>query len=209
MSEPDYFKNALTDFTYEAANGGAIRHLTDLGFTVKQIAQQLAFPASFKKVQQTVWNHLIDKRIILTEEPGSGKLPEKSVFIQEYDKYGRTSFRRVPCREEGFKPVCLKEKKFGGKNDRGMTIFLSEKCLENGEENSYASCKFGFWEKDAPQLNLLSGRQREYILGLPWEKKTVYHRLDGRMREIISKLYENDSYEGYLYFLTTEEKVQI
>lgn len=209
MSEPDYFKNALRDFTYEAANGGAIRHLTDLGYTVKQIAQQLAFPASYNKVQQTVWDHLINKRIILTEEPGSGKLPEKSVFIQEHDKYGRTSFRKVPCSAEGSIPVYLKEKKFGGKNAYDLTIFLAEKCVENGEENSYVSCKFGFLEKDAAQLKILSDRQREFILGLPWEKKTVYYRLDGRMREIISKLYENGGYDGYLYFLTTEEKVQI
>lgn len=209
MSETDYFKNALRDFTYEAANGGAIRHLTDLGYTVKQIAQQLAFPASYNKVQQTVWSHLINKRIILTEEPGSGKLLEKSVFIQEHDKYGRASFRKVPCGIEGSMSVCLKEKKFGGKNPHNLTVFLAEKCMINGEENSYVSCNFGLWEKDAPQLKILSDRQREFILGLPWEKKTVYYRLDGRMREIISKLYENGGYDGYLYFLTTEEKVQI
>ena len=44
MSEQDFFKSALADFTFEAASGGAIRHLADLGYTVKQITEQLSFP---------------------------------------------------------------------------------------------------------------------------------------------------------------------
>lgn len=44
MAEQEYFKSALSDFTYEAASGGAIRHLADLGYTVKQISGQLSFP---------------------------------------------------------------------------------------------------------------------------------------------------------------------
>ena len=34
MSENRYFQKALSDFTYDAASGGAIRHLTDTGYTV-------------------------------------------------------------------------------------------------------------------------------------------------------------------------------
>lgn len=49
MSEQDYFKNALSDFTFEAACGGAIRHLADLGYTVSQIKEQLAFPLPWKR----------------------------------------------------------------------------------------------------------------------------------------------------------------
>ena len=55
MAEQEYFKSALSDFTYEAASGGAIRHLADLGYTVKQISGQLSFPTPFARVQKTVW----------------------------------------------------------------------------------------------------------------------------------------------------------
>ena len=49
MAEQEYFKNALSDFTYEAASGGAIRHLADLGYTVKQICEQLSFPTAISR----------------------------------------------------------------------------------------------------------------------------------------------------------------
>ena len=44
MGEQEYFKNALSNFMFEAASGGAIRHLADLGYTVKQISKKLEFP---------------------------------------------------------------------------------------------------------------------------------------------------------------------
>ena len=73
MAEQEYFKSALSDFTYEAASGGAIRHLADLGYTVKQISGQLSFPTPFARVQKTVWQRLLDTGVLLMEEPGSGQ----------------------------------------------------------------------------------------------------------------------------------------
>ena len=69
-------------------------------------------------------------------------------------------------------------------------------------------------------LQGLEERQREYIQGLPWEGKVVYHRLDCRMREITVRLYGMEGHpEGYhdrgrvygesCYFMETEEKVRI
>lgn len=95
MSQPDYFKNALANFTHEAASGGAIRHLTDLGCTVDQITKQLTFPTPRERVRRQVWERLLDTGVILLEEPGSGKQREKAVYVEERDPYGRTSFRRV------------------------------------------------------------------------------------------------------------------
>jgi len=39
MEEPkqEYFKKSLSDFTFDMASGGAIRHLADRGYTVEQI----------------------------------------------------------------------------------------------------------------------------------------------------------------------------
>lgn len=42
MEEQKYFKQAISNFTYEAACGGAIRHLADLGYSVRKIMEQLS-----------------------------------------------------------------------------------------------------------------------------------------------------------------------
>ena len=94
MSEQSFFQNALSNFTNEVANGGAIRHLADLGYTVKQISEELSFPAPFARVQAEVWKRLLETEIILAQEPG-GRKQEKASYVREYDKYGRSSFRRV------------------------------------------------------------------------------------------------------------------
>ncbi len=220
MAEQDYFKRALSDFTHEAASGGAIRHLADLGYTVKQIREQLTFPTPYERVQKAVWERLLDTGVILLEEPGSGKRREKTDYVVEHDRYGRTSFRRLPAlpKEDGTETVFLRERKIqeaarfpaaGGGTPAG---FLSEKCRENGENNSYISCDFGLQikrneEEFRKAMELLTQRQREYIQGLPWERKRCYHRLDLRMREIMVRLYEEGHYHGACYFLKSREKV--
>lgn len=122
MAEQEYFKSALSDFTYEAASGGAIRHLADLGYTVKQISGQLSFPTPFARVQKTVWQRLLDTGVLLMEEPGSGQGLNrgKAGYAMERDKYGRTSFRLVAPKEGGTKAggekdnvICWKERRFG------------------------------------------------------------------------------------------------
>lgn len=42
MAVKDYFQNALSNFTHEVASGGAIRHLAEPGYTVKQITEKPA-----------------------------------------------------------------------------------------------------------------------------------------------------------------------
>lgn len=45
MDEPSYFQNALSSFVTDAACGGAIRHLVDIGYTLDQIVERLDYPA--------------------------------------------------------------------------------------------------------------------------------------------------------------------
>ena len=220
MSQPDYFKNALANFTHEAASGGAIRHLADLGYTVDQITKQLTFPTPRERVRRQVWERLLDTGVILLEEPGSGKQREKAVYVEERDPYGRTSFRRVAEAGGAQKPVLWRERLFikedGESQSKGrrLAAFLAEKCAENGEDKSYCSCSFGLWLEQDPDcfasvMELLDRRRREYIQGLLWEKRVCYHRLDTRMKEIVVRLCEQEKYSGVLYFLNTEEKVRI
>ena len=84
MPEEPYFKEALSNFTFDVASGGAIRHLTDLGYTVKQISRELAFPTPIDRIQKVVWEHLLNRGILLLEEPGNGEGLEKFSYVRDY-----------------------------------------------------------------------------------------------------------------------------
>lgn len=214
MSEQDYFRNALSDFTYEAASGGAIRHLTDLGYTAKQIAERLDFPTPYERVRKTVWQQLIDTQVVLTQEPGNGKRREKAAYKVVHDKYGRVSFRMETDTADGFEPIRWKERCYNKETCGSLAVYLADKCIVNGEDGSYISCDFGLRGKREDEnfeaaMKILNERQREYILGLLWENRICYHRIDQRMREIMVKLYTNGYYHGYCYFMKQGEKVEI
>lgn len=214
MSERDYFRDALSDFTYEAASGGAIRHLTDLGYTAKQIAEKLTYPTPYERVRKTVWQQLVDTQVVLTQEPGSGKQRGKTTYKAVHDKYGRMSFRMESAATDSLELVRWKERRYNEETCGSLAVYLADKCSVNGEDKSYISCDFGLRGKREDgdfesAMKILNERQREYISGLLWENRICYHRLDQRMREIMVKLYTNGYYHGYCYFMKQGEKVEI
>ena len=201
MEKQDYFKKALSNFAFEMASGGAIRYLTDEGYTVRQIAERLDFPTPVEKIQAAVWARLLENGTLLIEEPGSRPKEPKYTYIKEYNQNGRPSFRRE---------TILREQSFTPSIHGSFSSFITEKCTENGASFSYVSLDFGLQlriGKFQPILNALNSRQAEYIHGLPWEMRRVYHRLDKRMQEIIVQLYENQLYSGACYFLKTGERI--
>ena len=196
MAENDYFKEALSNFTFDAAGGGAIRHLADLGCAVDEIETQLLYPVSHKKVQKTVWDHFVQKGIILLEEPGKGETPEKTEYVREYDRYGKAAFRRIVIQEgRAAEAVNWKRRSYDEAKDGKLSAFLEGKCGERCSEKAYCTCDFGL-QAEGPaglegRLQELDRRQRAYVTGLPWPPRVVYHRLDGHMRKILVRLYES------------------
>ncbi len=214
MAENEYFKKALADFTFDAASGGAIRHLADLGYTVKQIAKKLDFAVPEEKVGQAVWDHLVERQQILLEEPGSGAPKEQAVFVEERGKFGKKSFRRVVFGNDGPGRIHWVKKRVDVGCSEEMMRFLAGKCLENGRDTAYMACDFGIWEHGGPKqnpewTNVLEERQKEYVTGLPWIKKRVYHRLDRRMEEIAGRLVWTEEFEGVFYFGRLGEQAEI
>lgn len=213
MAKKDYFNEALSNFTHEAASGGAIRHLTDLGYSAKQIRKKLSFPTPYERVRKTVWERLFDTEVLLAEEPGSRKQREKVTYVKDYDEYGRISFRRVASQSSAVREVRWREYQYSEAKDGSLSSCICNKCRENGEETAYVSCDFGLRMKNlsayAAALEALSENHREYILGIPWEEKVVYHRLNRQMREIMAELYKNGGYHGICYFMKLEEKIVI
>ena len=210
MPEQSYFQNALSNFTHEAASGGAIRHLTDLGYTAKQVAERLDFPTSFARVQKEIWQRLLDTSVILLEKPGSSQ-GTKTAYVREYDKYGRASFRKV-IEQDGKKEneISWQKRILCGKAPDAVSELIRKKTAENGESFSYVACDFGLLSKREPErfdqiLQNLDAELREYIEGLPWERQRIYHRLDGRMMKIFLSLKEDEGCFGECYFLKTKE----
>lgn len=212
MEEQEYFRQALSDFTYEAACGGAIRHLADLGYTVGQIVEQLTFPVPYEKVWKTVWEYYLNTGILLLEEPGKGTVKEKAVYVKEYDRYGRSSFRRMADGGKKAPAVRFEEKHYNESIDGSFKDYFAKKCREN-QGDGYVFLDFESEKENAgyslkESLDILDSRRQDYLCGLLGKKKkAVYHRLNPLMEDILVALYENGRYQGACYFMKTEEKV--
>ncbi|MCI9534984.1 MAG: hypothetical protein HFG53_09295 [Lachnospiraceae bacterium] len=215
MEEPkqEYFKKSLSDFTFDMASGGAIRHLADRGYTVEQIVKMLDFPTPYDRVRQTVWKYFLDKGTVLLKEPEREAEEEKYGYVTDYDMFGRKSFRRVVVKERSSETIQWRESRYGQTDSKRLLDFLGKKSMENGEDFSYVSCEFGLLSKKDPKeyerlLEVLNPQEREYILGIPWERKTAYHRLDDRMQKITVRLWEAGAFR-VCYFMKTREKIQL
>ncbi len=212
MGEQSPFQSALADFTYDVASGGAIRHLTDLGYTAEQISETLSYPTPMKRIQEQMWKRLLDTEVLLEQEPGRSK--ERTRFVREYDKYGRTSFRMVSEAVPQKSRICVTEITVSALEKERLRALLQRKIAENGANDSYAACDFGLLQAGQPEqyrklLAALDERSREYVEGLPWERKVTYHRLNERMQEILFRLQEKDLWRGDCYFLVTQERIHL
>ena len=196
----NYFRDALNNFIFEEAGGGAIRHLANRGYPAKQITESLSFPIPYEKVREAFTKHLLESGILLREEPGTGVIQEKTEFVREYDKYGKASFRKVTVLSQtgatdksGEKEKWEKmdfEKFFLSYRNGAVKLKLpAETELAEAKRNIYIACDFGADQK-GEMLQALDTEEREYIEGICWTKKTMYHLLDRRMFEIAEKLWK-------------------
>lgn len=236
MDRPGYFQTALSNFAMEAACGGAVRHLTDIGYTLDRIVERLDYPAPRDKVQRIMMEYLYESRVLLKREPSREMFAAEAHYVQEQDAYGRRTMRKVvDDHNSQFKAVNMpamsvifqdglasgkqefiwKETAYDFRRDGKLTEVLHRKCEENGEAYSYMSCSFGFLNNDQNSqeemeiFKCLNSRQREYLRGIRWENSVLYHRLNRRMLEIIGKLYEAGIYSGVCFFITKQEKLLV
>lgn len=178
MEKKGYFEAALSDFMFDVAAGGAIRHLVDRGHSVEQIVKELDYPVPFAKVEKAVYRYLLESGILLS------KLPEEAKEL----------------------PVCFPESRVRKDACRSLMGFLEE----YGEENCYLECPFGLWraknvQEERNALSCLTSREQEYIWGIRWEQRIMYHRLTSRMREISMKLLKHTEKEWRFFLCGMEE----
>ena len=262
MEEANVFQSALSNFATDVACGGAIRHLTDIGYTLDQIVARLDYPTSRERAQRIMMEHLYQSRVLLREEPSEALFEEQMQFVEEQDAFGRRSLRKTKIDHDSHNKVTnapdltmlsqwkelvqtrnilWKESLYDSRRDGKLTELLHRKCEKYGETYSYVTCPFGQPINDQysqnkkddigkpsgvgvadeserlygagaiaeEKISCLNGRQREYLQGIRWEQPVLYHRLNRRMLEIISKLYEAGAYGGVCYFLSGRERITI
>ena len=100
----NHFAKALRNFTMSAAAGDAIKHLTDKGYTLEQVKENLTFPAPAQYIAEAMWARLVETRKILPADDNAASpgqmLPQKTPaehfeIVEHFDEYGRKSFLRV------------------------------------------------------------------------------------------------------------------
>jgi len=66
------FNKALSNFINDAAVGGAIRHLADLGYSISQISDSLDYPLPKDKIASIIWEHFLNIGKISLKEDVTG-----------------------------------------------------------------------------------------------------------------------------------------
>ena len=159
------FDKALSNYIKDFANGGAIRHFVELGYSVPEIKSLLDFPMSINDVASVVWDEYLACKIICLDEAEIDKeYITKTSFVKDYNKYGKTSLRRVTKRE----PI---EKKDYMVCDFGKRIYQDEE---------------GFMR----MLDKLKDAYRDSIKYLPWPLTKVYVDEASPVGEAIKAFYE-------------------
>lgn len=173
-----YFESALSDFVFDVAAGGAIRHLADRGHTVEQIMNELDYPVPRAKVEKAVYRHLSETGILLPTLPcGQKEMQIRHIQGNGKDKPAKTL---AECIKDNGEECSYMECPFG-------------QWMKNGEE------------KLRQITECLTSREREYIFGIRWERNIMYHRLNRRMWEIGMKLAANTEEEWKFFFLQSQE----
>jgi hypothetical protein len=169
LGENKYFREALKNFTYDSASGGAIEHLAGLGYLPQEIEKMLDFPTPYRQIQEYYRDYLVKNKIIVEEKEELSAGRKKEYFVADYDSYGRKTFRQVVEYEK------------------------------EAVAGTYVSCDFGLRMRADPDgfakfIEPLNDKQRMYIEGIPWRQKIVWHLMDQRMTEIINILREKSGY---------------
>ncbi len=175
MEEPSYFQNALSSFVTDAACGGAIRHLVDIGYTLDQIVDRLDYPAPRAKVQRIMMDYLYESRVLLKEEPSAELFAAKEVFVQEQDAFGRRSMRKIAVDQKSqIDMTHATEIKFGNHDRELLAMEGADSEMLRQQENS-AQTKAILW------------------------KESIYNpKRDGKLTELLHRKSEQNG-EGYSY----------
>ena len=207
MSENKYFEKALSDMKDSFAGADGIKHLADLGYSMRDIQKSMDFPFTMEKIGRVIWDHHIENETILLKEPGSKAREPGFRFIKKTDAFGKQSFIRV-SEPAGDAPEHTWKKVSFRKNDGPVRQFLDSNSAYGPD---YVDLEFGMlksrreamWQE---LLSLFDGDDRDYMEFLPWENSLsgIYHRIDERIVRILCCLERGGYMPGVFYFAVTD-----
>lgn len=87
------FQKALSNFTFDMACRGAIRHLAGLGYSAAEIHDRLDFPVPIAQIEEEL-------RAFQAEKDAAEASGVTYEYVRETDAYGRTSLRRVAVKHK-------------------------------------------------------------------------------------------------------------
>lgn len=156
------YKNALHNFITDFADGGAIRHLSSLGYSVSEIMGRLDYPLPRQTVAQKVWEYYLEIGKICLEKTQTESFVEKKRYVKVENAAGRPSYcqvtERIPTRQREYIACDFGRRKY--QDPEGFALWLQK----------------------------LEPSDREYVEDLPWPLTVVYHEADERMKRIASRM---------------------
>lgn len=174
-----YFQEALSDFMYDAASGGEIRHFVDLGYSVEQIMKQISFPTARSRVEKTVYRYLCESQML-----------RKDLLVE-----GFRCKRITRSKELTLVSLYQELDRYKGRNSETQSYF----------ECPFGLMK----DRGQREIANLSKREQDYLLGITWEHQVMYHILNSRMTEIGAKLAIRTELCCRFIFLQTGEILEI
>ncbi len=145
---------------WDEAYGGAIRHLTDLGYSASAIKKNLTFPAPMEVISELMYRRLLETKEIILILPETPETLYQTEYVQDVNDVGRKSFRKV------------------------------ETPIGTVDPTDYVACDWGRMKyKDAQAfeefLQKLDVEDAEYIRGISWPLQTIYHKRNERIERIM------------------------
>ena len=214
-----YFEEALHHFIKDFNYGGAIDHLTEKGYSLRQIRDRIGGHLSDSFLREQMMQSYLKHDRLLLEEPGSRKR-EKLSMVRETGPYGRVSFRQVrEVIEESTLPLALRS--YHPQKDGRLAHFLLRKTEENNsaqilspsEQRKLSGGSYLSLQISSRRLedwsDCLDRNQLDYLEGFRELSGSCYLRIDSRVAEIAEGLYEAEAYQGHAYFLDLGQKWEI
>lgn len=65
----DQFNKSMGNFIHEMSGAGAIRHMVDQGYSIRQIMERLDYPTPQRRVEETALKHMLKQGILLERLP--------------------------------------------------------------------------------------------------------------------------------------------
>lgn len=65
----DQFNKSMGNFIHEMSGAGAIRHMVDQGYSIRQIIERLDYPTPQRRVEETALKHMLKQGILMERLP--------------------------------------------------------------------------------------------------------------------------------------------